>query len=60
MVPLGVSQSKLRALEINKEWYVNTQRFQLSKLKKQKVLWGNLNAKVANSEMLCLRRRSLG
>jgi hypothetical protein len=39
MVPLGASQNELRALEINKEWYVNTQRFQLSKLKKKKVLW---------------------
>jgi hypothetical protein len=48
MVPLGVFQSQLKGLEINKEWYFNTHKFQLSKLKEQKVLWANLNAKVTN------------
>jgi hypothetical protein len=48
MVPSCVFQSKLKALQINKEWYFNTHRFQLSELKEQEVLWANLNAKVAH------------
>jgi hypothetical protein len=38
----------LKSLETNKDWIFTTQKFQISKLKEQEVVWANLVAIVAN------------
>jgi hypothetical protein len=47
MVFSSVSERKLKTFETNKEWYFTTERFQMSKLKEQELVWADQVAKVA-------------
>jgi hypothetical protein len=48
----------LKAHETNKEWVFNTERFQMSKLKEQKLIWEDQVAKVAKFVTLFEKKKS--
>lgn len=46
MVLSSVSERKLKTLKTNKEWYLTIERFQMSKLTEQELVWVDQVAKV--------------
>jgi len=48
----------LKTFETNKEWYFTTERFQMSKLKEQELVWANQVAKVAKSIFVFEKKKS--